>query len=210
MNKTKEEILDAALNLFSQKGFSTVSIRDICSVVNIKESTVYYHFQNKEAILNEILKQFENHSESLIAKMSSAFPALMSDPQEIEKLLPKIMNEYIDGYLTDPFCNKVIRILSIDQLQNPKVHQLYSYWLFEKPLEIQQFVFSVFNNARIVSCDDPAFAAAASIRPRQWRSGPCPPGSSGLRKPFPPQPSRRPRPPRFHPPRFPAGPPAAR
>ena len=165
MNKTKEEILDAALNLFSQKGFSTVSIRDICSVVNIKESTVYYHFQNKEAILNEILKQFENHSESLIAKMSSAFPALMSDPQKIEKLLPKIMNEYIDGYLTDPFCNKVIRILSIDQLHNPKVHQLYSYWLFEKPLEIQQFIFSIFNNAGIVSCDDPAFAAEKFYAP---------------------------------------------
>ena len=165
MNKTKEEILDAALNLFSQKGFSTVSIRDICSVVNIKESTVYYHFQNKEAILNEILKQFENHSESLIAKMSSAFPALMSDPQAFDNLLPKIMNQYIDNYLADPFCNKVIRILSIDHLNNPKVHQLYSYWLFEKPLEIQQFVFSVFNNAGIISCDDPAFAAEKFYAP---------------------------------------------
>ena len=165
MNKTKEEILDAALNLFSQKGFSTVSIRDICSVVNIKESTVYYYFQNKEAILNEILKQFENHSESLIAKMSSAFPALMSDPQAFDNLLPKIMNQYIDNYLADLFCNKVIRILSIDHLNNPKVHQLYSYWLFEKPLEIQQFVFSVFNNAGIISCDDPAFAAEKFYAP---------------------------------------------
>lgn len=165
MNKTKDEILNAALNLFSQKGFSTVSIRDICALVNIKESTVYYHFQNKEAILNEILKQFENHSESLIAKMSSTFPSLMSNPQVIENLLPKIMNGYINNFLTDPFCNKVIRILSIDQLNNPKVHKLYSYWLFEKPLEIQQFVFSVFNNAGIISCDDPAFAAEKFYAP---------------------------------------------
>ena len=165
MNKTKEEIIEAALNLFSKKGFSTVSIRDICSVVNIKESTVYYHFQNKEAILNEILKQFESLSESLIAKMSSSFPALMSAPKVIEKLLTKIMNEYIDKYLTDPFCNKVIRILSIDQLNNPKVHQLYSYWLFEKPLEIQQFVFSVLNNAGIISCEDPVFAAEKFYAP---------------------------------------------
>lgn len=165
MNKTKEEILNAALNLFSQKGFSTVSIRDICAVVNIKESTVYYHFQNKEAILNEILNQFENHSESLIAKMSSVFPALMSAPQGGDEFLSKIMNEYIDNYLTDPFCNKVIRILSIDQLNNPEVHQLYTYWLFEKPLEIQQFVFSMFNKAGIISCDDPAFAAEKFYAP---------------------------------------------
>ncbi len=165
MNKTKEDILTAALNLFSQKGFSTVSIREICSIVNIKESTVYYHFQDKEAILNEILKQFENHSESLIAKMSSAFPSLLSHPQGFDNLLPKIINQYIDNYLADPFCNKVIRILSIDHLNNPKVHQLYSYWLFEKPLEIQQFVFSVFNNAGIISCDDPAFAAEKFYAP---------------------------------------------
>lgn len=53
MKETKQKILDAALNLFSQKGFSAVSIRDICKVVDIKESSIYYHFQNKQAILEE-------------------------------------------------------------------------------------------------------------------------------------------------------------
>ena len=44
MNETKQKILDVALDLFSQNGFSAVSIRDICKVVDIKESSVYYHF----------------------------------------------------------------------------------------------------------------------------------------------------------------------
>ncbi|MDE7340423.1 MAG: TetR family transcriptional regulator [Lachnospiraceae bacterium] len=30
MNETKQRILDIALNLFAQSGFSAVSIRDIC------------------------------------------------------------------------------------------------------------------------------------------------------------------------------------
>lgn len=165
MNKTKEGILNAALDLFSQKGFSTVSIRDICSVVHIKESTVYYHLQNKEAILDEILMQFEKCSEELISKMYSSFPKMMSDKHASDDIFIKIMDNYVDNYLADPFCNKVIRILCIDQLNNPKVHKLYTYWLFEKPLEIQQFTFSIFKNAGVISCDDPPFEAEKFYSP---------------------------------------------
>lgn len=165
MSNTKSEILNAALDLFSQKGFSEVSIRDICAVVRIKESTVYYHVQNKEAILDELLEQFKNCSETLISRMYSAFPKLTSGMQTGENLFQTIFTEYVDNYLADPFCNKVIRILFIDQLNNPKVHDLYSYWLFEKPLEIQKFVFTVFSNAGLIFCPDPEFAAEQFYAP---------------------------------------------
>lgn len=165
MNQTKEKILNASLELFSKRGFSSVSIRDICSVVQIKESTVYYHVQNKEAILDELLAEFQSKSEALIAKMYSDFPKLSSGMQEGEKLFLKIINEYVDNYLADSFCNKVIRILSIEQYNNPRVQKLYTYWLFEKPLEIQKFVFQVFNNAGIISNDDFEFAAEKFYSP---------------------------------------------
>ena len=165
MNQTKKEILDAALNLFSQKGFSAVSIRDICAVVQIKESTVYYHVKNKEAILDDLLAEFQVKSEALIAKMYSEFPKLADGLEGGEELFAKILNEYVDNYLADSFCNKVIRILCIDQLNNPKVQKLYSYWLFEKPLEIQKFVFSIFQKEGIIVCEDPAFAAEQFYSP---------------------------------------------
>lgn len=44
-DSTKERILDISLQLFSQYGFSAVSIRDICGQVHIKESSVYYHLR---------------------------------------------------------------------------------------------------------------------------------------------------------------------
>lgn len=166
MNQTKKQILTVALDLFSQKGFSAVSIRDICAVVNIKESTVYYHVQNKEAILDELLTEFDNRSNALISKMTSAFPKLTSGIDGAgENLFSTIMNEYVDNYLADPFCNKVIRILFIDQLNNPKVQKLYDYWLFEKPLEIQQFVFSIFKNAGIIKIENPVLAAEKFYAP---------------------------------------------
>ena len=55
MGDTKQKILEVSLDLFSQKGFSAVSIRDICAQVKIKESSVYYHFKNKQAIFDELI-----------------------------------------------------------------------------------------------------------------------------------------------------------
>ncbi len=69
MNETKQKILNAALDLFSQKGFSAVSIRDICKVVDIKESSIYYHFKNKQAIFDELLQQFESIATELMSQL---------------------------------------------------------------------------------------------------------------------------------------------
>ena len=46
MNYTKQQIFEVSLDLFSKKGYSAVSIRDICKYVQIKESSIYYHFKN--------------------------------------------------------------------------------------------------------------------------------------------------------------------
>jgi len=165
INQTKSAILNAALDLFSQKGYSAVSIRDICAIVKIKESTVYYHVQNKEAILNELLSEFQNRSEALISKMYTSFSKITYGSLSAQELFSKIMSEYVDFYLADSFCNKVIRILFIDQLNNPKVQQLYSYWLFEKPLEIQQFSITFLNNSGILKCDNVQLAAEKFYAP---------------------------------------------
>ena len=71
MQDTKENILMVSLELFSQRGFSAVSIRDICKKVNIRESSIYYHFQNKRAILEELLQRFENTATTMMSQLES-------------------------------------------------------------------------------------------------------------------------------------------
>lgn len=43
--ETKETILKKALDMFAKSGYDSVSIRDIGKSCNIKESSIYYHFQ---------------------------------------------------------------------------------------------------------------------------------------------------------------------
>ena len=52
---TKEKIMETALQLFSQRGYDGVSVRDIARAVSIRESSLYNHFKNKRAIFDGIV-----------------------------------------------------------------------------------------------------------------------------------------------------------
>ena len=62
---TKQEILEASLELFSVQGFEATSISQIASAVGIRKASLYSHFESKQAILDElmqeVLEQYEEH-----------------------------------------------------------------------------------------------------------------------------------------------------
>ena len=53
---TKQEILDAALELFSVQGFEATSISQLAGAVGIRKASLYSHFENKQAILDALVK----------------------------------------------------------------------------------------------------------------------------------------------------------
>jgi AcrR family transcriptional regulator len=55
---TRREILDAAMDLFSESGFFATSMRQIARAVGVRESALYHHFPSKEAIFEQILEHF--------------------------------------------------------------------------------------------------------------------------------------------------------
>ena len=56
--ETKRRILDAALDIFSEKNFSNVSVSEIADKVNMTKGAVYWHFRNKEDILVRLIEDF--------------------------------------------------------------------------------------------------------------------------------------------------------
>lgn len=53
----KNEIMEAAANLFAEKGFDHTSITDILNAVGIAKGTLYYHFKSKEEIMDALIQQ---------------------------------------------------------------------------------------------------------------------------------------------------------
>lgn len=51
----REEILDAAAELFTVNGYSATSTRLIAEAVGVRQASLYYHFSSKEDLLGELL-----------------------------------------------------------------------------------------------------------------------------------------------------------
>jgi AcrR family transcriptional regulator len=56
--KRRNEILDAADELFGQKGFDGTSTNDILVKVGIARGTLYHHFKSKEDIMDALIERY--------------------------------------------------------------------------------------------------------------------------------------------------------
>lgn len=54
----RNEILDAADELFGQKGFDGTSTNDILEKVGIARGTLYHHFKSKEGIMDALIERY--------------------------------------------------------------------------------------------------------------------------------------------------------
>ncbi len=72
---THGRIRDAARSLFFERGFHITSIDEIASAAGIQRSTVYLHFKDKAAILDEIAEDFMPHSIALMERLPGPVPS---------------------------------------------------------------------------------------------------------------------------------------
>lgn len=80
----KRQILDAALDLFSTKGYAQASIRDIANRVGLNVATIYYYFSNKEEILYEIINK---RTQGLINKLREIQQSLDDPIQALKEMI---------------------------------------------------------------------------------------------------------------------------
>ncbi len=71
----RQEIIDAARELFILKGYEKTSIDDIVRHINVAKGLFYYYFPKKEAILSAIADQF-------VEEVTTSFPDDFSEPPE--------------------------------------------------------------------------------------------------------------------------------
>ena len=118
---TRQEILDAALELFSTQGYEASSVSQIAEAVGIRKASLYSHFASKQDILDSliqiVLEQYEKHSIFVNADWN--------DPdftKEKENITPDTAVQMIIGQiryiLHDPQVSRARKMLTIEQFQN--------------------------------------------------------------------------------------------
>lgn len=121
---TKQEILEAALDLFSVQGFEATSVSQIADAVGIRKASLYSHFENKQAILDalvqEVLKQYEEHSLFARADLEKDADNL---PQTSDDAV-KIIQGQIRYILHDRSISRARKMLVIEQFRNSEMAKL--------------------------------------------------------------------------------------
>ena len=56
--RSRKQILDASLKLFSHRGYGATSVNDIADAAGVSKGNVYHHFPDKEAIFRSLLDRY--------------------------------------------------------------------------------------------------------------------------------------------------------
>lgn len=112
----REQIIDAAMRVFAQKGFSKATNRDVAREAGITTGLIYYYFENKEALLKAVLEE-----RSPLQVTTQITPEMLQHPPEvfwpvlIQRVLVVVEDEQFVG---------ILRVMLPEVLHNPEVTPL--------------------------------------------------------------------------------------
>jgi AcrR family transcriptional regulator len=108
-NDKQVQIMEAAEELFAEKGFDGTSVRDISENANVNLAMISYYFGSKEKLLEAL---FTYRSESSVMKVESMLQDKSSDP--FQKVF-HLIDYYIDKIQNQTCFHK---IMSREQVHN--------------------------------------------------------------------------------------------
>ena len=85
--RTRREIKERALELFLEHGYEATSVHDIAVAAGCSKATVMYHFENKAAILSEVLRPSADRVAALVTELQD-YP--------LDQVQERAIDEFID------------------------------------------------------------------------------------------------------------------
>ena len=165
---TKQEILEASLDLFSVQGFEATSISQIANAVGIRKASLYSHFENNQAILDaivkDVLEQYAEHSIFAKADWDNC-----DNAEDKPKLTPDAAAQMILGQiryiLHDPHISKARKMLVMEQFQNPELAKLQTKQNYTDVLRYFTGLVKHLIRNGVLAEDDPEIMAAQLCLP---------------------------------------------
>jgi AcrR family transcriptional regulator len=109
--RTRQAILDAALELFADKGYFGTSLRDVATAVGVRESALYNYFKSKEALFDALILAHEQTRAERLASLASEGPIA-----DAPALMERIALGSIEHFL-DPREQMLFRLLMSDGIR---------------------------------------------------------------------------------------------
>ena len=153
------EIMNAAMQLFMEKGYTNTTTQDIVDKVNISRGLLYYHFKNKEDILYCLVEQYSekllkdiyqitfSKEKSAIEKVRGFIEATIISSERISvegTELQKTVDLEENRYMIDKLSHKLIKKLTIyfEKIIRQGIEE--RSFLVQFPLETAEFLMTAY------------------------------------------------------------------
>lgn len=157
---TKGRILAAALEMFSRNGYAGTNIRELTASLGLVKSSMYRHFESKEAIWNALLDE-------MIAYYAERFGSaehLPPVPESLEGLVAMTMR-MADFTIRDEKIVMTRKVLAIEQYRDERARALATKHFLTGLTEMFTHVFTGMMDKGLLRRDDPKMLAFAYTAP---------------------------------------------
>lgn len=90
-SSTRERILDAALDVFSEKGFHQATVDEIAERAGLGKGTLYRYFANKETLFNELVR-------SRLEELEQQANAVLDGQDDVLTMISKYLRIYFEFF----------------------------------------------------------------------------------------------------------------
>ncbi|PRR83753.1 TetR/AcrR family transcriptional regulator [Clostridium vincentii] len=130
-NKKKATIISVAQELFKEKGFLNVSIKEIASKANVSQVSIYNYFGNKDALVGECVNFLMIE---IIASARAILLSKMDFKEKVAKAL-SLCSDHINKSLSEYFTNEALNDKALMKLINEFINK-EKFELFREYIEV--------------------------------------------------------------------------
>ncbi len=157
---TKERILAAALEKFSQNGYEGTNIRELTTGLGLVKSSLYRHFNSKEEIWNALLNEMTAYYDQRFGSPEHLPPV----PDSLEELAAMTMH-MVNFTVHDEKIVMTRKMLSIEQFRDQRARDLATKHFLTGLERMFTPIFSGMMDKGLIRRDDPAMLAFAYTTP---------------------------------------------
>ena len=165
---TKQEILNAALDLFSVRGYEGTSLSMIAEAVGIRKASLYSHFENKQAILDalveQVLSQYNRRSLFARTDWDDSAQSEGQEPLTAERVADLVRRQ-VCFVLHDPHVRKARKMLCIEQFQNQELARLLTRQNYTDVMRYFSGLMRLLIRQGVLAGEDPEIMAAQFCLP---------------------------------------------
>lgn len=174
---TRQKILDKALELFSTRGYDSVSVGEIANAVGIKAPSLYNHFSGKQAIFDAIVEstaaQYEADTDKIDIHVQDVKQDIPIFTEITEDALFEKVRQIFEYSLHNETISRFRRMMTIEQFRSPELAALYSQRYVSRTLDYHAGIFRALIATGEIQAGEPDALAMMYVAPVLTLIGLC-------------------------------------